>query len=127
MNAINPNNYIGISATLVGYVAVDPRFPAYDPEGKRGIKEIAVAHNEGYKRDGQFTKTGTTWYQITGRAEDIDGLGIGKGDKIRVDDAKQEVREYKNRDGEDKLGITLSFGQITILESKGSSEDVTPF
>lgn len=123
----NANNYRGATVTLVGYAATDPRFPAYDKEGKRGIKEVPIAHTEGYKKDGQFVETGTTWYQVTGRADDLDGLGIGKGDLLRIDDAKQEVREYKNRDGEDKLGITLSFGQITVLESKNSSEDVTPF
>ena len=45
-----------------------------------------------------------------------------------MDDAKQEVREYKDREGNDKLGITLRFGTFTILESKSSgADDGSPF
>lgn len=52
-----------------------------------------------------------------------------QGDKIRVDDAKPGGREYKDREGNDKLGITLRFGAFTILESKsdGTDDDGSPF
>lgn len=115
---VNPNNIIGANTALVGYVATEPRYPAFDKEGKRGLKEIPIAHNEGYKKDGEWVTTGTTWYSVMVKEDFLASTPIGKGDKIRVDDAKQEVREYTNKDGETKIGITLSFGDITVLESK---------
>lgn len=119
---VNPNNIIGANTTLVGYVATEPRYPAFDKEGKRGLKEIPIAHSEGYKKDGEWVTTGTTWYSVMVKEEFLASTPIGKGDKIRVDDAKQEVREYTNKDGETKIGITLSFGDITVLESKSSGD-----
>ena len=113
---INENNYIGARNTLVGYAATDPRYPAYDKDGSRGYMEVPVAINEGYKKGDEYVQTGTTWYQVTAHENEVNNLGITKGAKIRVDDAKQEVREYKSKDGTDKLGITLSYGQITVLE-----------
>lgn len=125
----NPNNYIGVNSTIVGYAASDARPPAYDKEGTRGVLQVPIAINEGYKKDGEFIQTGTTWYDVEAGGDAADTLrGIRKGDKIRVDDAKQEVRSYNDREGKEKLGITLKFGTVTVLESKsgGSSED-TPF
>lgn len=118
---VNENNYIGATLTLVGYVAVEPRYPAYDKEGTRGYKQIPVAINEGYKKDGEFVQTGTTWYDVELHENEVNSLGVGKGDKIRVDEAKQEVRVYKNKEGEEKLGISLKYGKVTILESKSDS------
>lgn len=123
---VNENNYIGANTTLVGYAASGPEFPLYDKEGKRGYKRVAVAINEGYKKDGQWIETGTSWYDVMGKAEDLDGIsGLVKGAKIRVDDAKQEIREYQTKDGVNKLGITLSYGRITVLEpaKTGSGSD----
>lgn len=125
----NINNYPGATITLVGYAASDARNPAYDKDGSRGVKQVPVAINEGYKKDGEFVQTGTTWYDIEAAGDAANALlAIKKGDKIRVDDAKQEVRAYKAADGTEKLGITLKFGQVTVLESKGGSSDAdTPF
>ena len=130
---INPENYIGARITLVGYVATDPRNPAYDKEGKRGFKEIPVAIGEGYKKDGAWVETGTTWYTISIHSDKLDeytdnGQHIAKGAKIRLDDAKQEVRTYKNKDDEEKLGITLSYGTLTVLEAaEQGDDDENPF
>jgi len=132
---INSNNYVGVNTTIVGYAATDPRNPAYDKNGERGIKQIPIAINEGYKpKDGDFVQTGTTWYDVEVKEETLDDLYIAKGFKIRVDDAKQEVREYTDKQGNPKLGITLKFGKITVLEGdepdeRGESDysDDTPF
>lgn len=121
MNAINPANYVGANLTLVGYAATEARNPAYDKDGTRGVKQIPIAINEGYTKDGEFFQTGTTWYEIEAAGDAAQELTrINKGDKLRVDNAKQEVREYTDREGNKKLGITLRYGQITVLESKGS-------
>lgn len=117
---VNENNYIGANATVVGYAASDARPPAYDKDGSRGILEVSIPVNEGYRKDGEFVQTGTTWYTITGASDYAQNVlaPIKKGDKVRVEDAKQEVREYKDKDGNTKLGITLRFGTVTVLESK---------
>lgn len=118
---INPNNYIGVSNTIVGYAASGARPPAYDKGGTKGILEVAIPINEGYKKDGEFVQTGTTWYTIVAGGDAANDLkAINKGDKVRVDDAKQEVREYKDAEGNTKLGITLRFGKVTVLESKSA-------
>lgn len=118
---INPDNRIGVSTTIVGYAATDPRSPAYDRDGTKGILEVPIAHNEGYSKDGEFVKTGTTWYAVTAGGDAANDLKrIKKGDKIRIDDAKQEVREFESG-GEKRLGITLRFGKVTILSSSAAS------
>ena len=127
----NENNYLGATASIVAYAAAPARVPAYDKAGTRGVLEVSLPVNEGYKKDGEFVQTGTTWYTYSGAGEFAENVlsRVQKGDKIRVDDAKQEVREYKDREGNDKLGITLRFGTFTILESKSASDysDDTPY
>ena len=114
----NEKNYPGATVTLVGWVNTTARNPAYDKDGSKGVKEVPIAIDEGYPDgNGGFTKTGTTWYAVTAAGEYAKELeALGKGDKIRVEDAKQEVREYTNKDNETKLGITLKFGKIIVLE-----------
>lgn len=115
----NENNYPGVQiASIVGNVG-RVGFPPYDKEGKRGYKQVGIAVGEGYKdQDGQWVDTGTTWYNYNDKAEVIDQLGVGTGDKVRVDGGKQEVREY----GEGKLGIDIRFGQLTVLISKNGGD-----
>lgn len=112
----NPNNYPGATTTIVGWAAGPAKAPAYDKEGTKGILELSIPVSEGYSKDGEFVKTGTTWYSVTAAGEHANELkAINKGDKVRVDDAKQEVREYESN-GEKKLGISLRFGKIAVLE-----------
>lgn len=119
----NPNNYIGVSTTIVGYAASDARPPAYDKDGSKGVLEISIPINEGYKKDGEFVQTSTTWYVYSGAGDFAQNVlaNVKKGDKVRIDEAKQEVREYKDKEGNTKLGITLRFGNFTVLESKGDN------
>lgn len=129
MSDVNPNNYQGATVTVIGYAAGDPEFPPYDREGKRGYKQLSVPVSEGYKKDGEFVKTGTTWYRVEKHQDDWAALGVQKGDKVRIDNAKQEVRSYKNAKGEDALGITLSYADVTVLESSvpGAAQEDQPF
>lgn len=126
---INSNNYVGISATIVGYAAGDAEFPAFDKSGGRGISEVRVPVNHGYKdkTTGEWKETGTTWVTVTGRTDDIGH--IRKGDKIRVDDGKFESREFTRKDGSVGQAFQTSYGTVTVLESKsGDYEDTdTPF
>lgn len=119
----NLNNYPGAEITLVGWTASEARPPAYDKDGSKGVLEISVPINEGYKKDGEFVKTGTTWYQYSAAGDYAQALkGIAKGSKVRIEGAKQEVRAYKDREGVDKLGIGLRFGTVTVLDAAGSDE-----
>lgn len=129
----NENNYIGASTTIVGYASGTARPPAYDKDGSKGVLELSIPINEGYKKDGEFVQTGTTWYTYSAAGEYADALReVNKSDKIRIDDAKQEVREYTASDGSKRMGISLRYGTLTVLESKEpamashSSDGFTP-
>lgn len=136
MSDTNPNNYQGATVTLVGYAAGPAKPPAYDKGGSKGILELSIPINEGYKKDGEFIQTGTTWYTYSAAGEYAANLStVNKDDKIRIDDAKQEVRKYTTKDGVTKLGIELRFGTLVVLEAKGAPaeaetagfSDGTPF
>lgn len=132
MSDINSQNYGGASAVVVGYTASDARFPAYDKEGTRGVLELPIPVNEGYKKDGEFIQTGTTWYTYVAAGSGANIIrDIPKGSKVRIDDAKQEVREYNDREGNPKLGISLRFGTVTVLgqgDASGDADDAeSPF
>lgn len=129
MSNDNPNNYPGVSTTIVGWAAGPAKAPAYDKDGSRGVLEISIPVNEGYRKDGEFVKTGTTWYTYSGAGDFAENVlaNVQKGDKLRIDDAKQEVRTYQDREGNEKLGITLKFGNFVVLESAESSDSDTPF
>jgi single-stranded DNA-binding protein len=118
----NEKNYPGATVTLVGWVSGPARNPAYDKEGKKGVKEIGIPINEGYPDgNGGFTKTGTTWYTVSAAGDYANELlALAKGDKVRIEDAKQEVREYTDKEGNAKLGITLKFGKVIVLEHSGA-------
>ena len=118
---INPQNYKGANTTVVGNATGPATAPAYDKTG--GSRQITVAVNQGYKgQDGQWVDTGTVYYDYVAfgdAATALEALGVDKGDKIRIDDARQEVRAYIDGKGEPKAGVTLKFGQVTILETAG--------
>lgn len=120
-------DYVGARTTLVGWAASDGRNPAYDKDGSKGVKEVSIAINEGYTKDGEFVQTGTTWYTVSAAGEYAAEIAaLKKGDKIKVEDAKQEVREYQDREGNNKLGITLRYGKLTVLERKGGQSAAAP-
>jgi len=121
----NPNNYLGATTTIVGYASGEVKNPMYDPSGAKGVKQLSVPVNQGYKKDGEWVQTGTQWYDYEAFGDAADllvDMSIEKGDKVRIEDAKQETREFTNAKGETKLGITLKFGTVTILE-KGTPQD----
>jgi hypothetical protein len=126
--AVNENNYIGATVTLVGYAAGEAKPPAYDKDGSRGVLEVSIPISEGYKKDGEFVQTGTTWYRYSARGDYANALrAVNKGDKIRIDNAKQEVREYTDKDNKTVQSIGLVFGTLTVLSSKQErSSDFVP-
>lgn len=122
----NPQNFEGATVTLVGRAGGDAEFPAYDKGGERGVSQVRVAVGQGYKKDGAWVDTGTTWYTVTGRTDDIGH--VRKGDKVRVDDARLETREFTRKDNSTGQAFETRFGTLTVLESKsGGSGDTGPF
>lgn len=121
----NPNNYEGATITLIGRAGADAEFPAYDKEGSRGISQVRVAVGQGYRKDGAWVDTGTTWYNVTGRTEDIGH--VRKGDKVRLDDARLETREFQRKDNTTGQAFETRFGVLEVLESKSADDGGTPF
>ena len=126
---INERNIPGATITLVGWAAADAEYPAYDKSGERGISQIRVPITQGYKKDGEWVETGTAWYTVTGKTDNIGH--VRKGDKIRLDDAKLEAREFTRKDGSIGQAFETSYGNLTVLESKNggsaSSDEEAPF
>lgn len=119
----NPNNYDGATVTLVGRAGADAEFPAYDKEGTRGLSQVRVAIGQGYKdkNTNEWKDTGTVWYTVTGRTDDIGH--VRKGDKVRLDDARLEAREFERKDGTTGQAFETRFGTLTVLEVKDNSGD----
>lgn len=110
---------VGIEVTLVGWASSDARNPAYDKDGSKGVKEVSIPISEGYTKDGEFIQTSTSWYTYSAAGDYAAQVAaIKKGDKVKVSGAKLEVREYQDKEGKDKLGLSLRYGTITVLESK---------
>lgn len=117
----NVHNYEGATVTLVGRAGNDAEFPAYDKEGTRGISQVRVAVGQGYKKDGEWVDTGTVWYTVTGRTEDIGH--VKKGDKVRLDDARLEAREFTRKDNSTGQAFETRFGTLEVLDSASGSGD----
>lgn len=119
----NPNNYDGATVTLVGRAGADAEFPAYDKEGTRGLSQVRVAISQGYKdkNTNEWKDTGTLWVTVTGRTDDIGH--VRKGDKVRLDDARLEAREFERKDGSIGQAFETRFGTLTVLEVKDNGED----
>lgn len=125
---INENNYPGASITLVGYAGTDAGFPAFDKEQTGVRREFRLPINHGYKdkNTGEWKETGTTWFTITGIDDTIGH--VRKGDKIRLDDAKLESREFTRKDGSIGQAFETSYGTLTVLGSANSDDDLeAPF
>lgn len=123
----NPNNYDGATVTLVGRAGADAEFPAYDKSGERGNSQVRVAVGQGYKdkNTNEWKDTGTVWYTVTGRTDDIGH--VRKGDKVRLDDARLEAREFQRKDGSTGQAFETRFGSLTVLESKSGGDGSGPF
>lgn len=133
---VNPNSYPGATVTIVGYAGGAAEWPPYDKQGEKGFKQVRIAVGEGFKnkQTGEWVDQGTTWYTHTDQAETLDALGIGKGDKVRIDEARLSAREFERKDGTTGQAFETRYGQVTVVESKSggapaqqSYSEETPF
>lgn len=126
MTEVNPNNYDGATVTIVGRAGGEPQ--RKDFQSGSSIEELSVAVSQGYKKGDEWVDTGTTWYTLTATADYASDHWphVGKGDKVRVDNARQETREFTRRDGTTGLQITLKFGTLSVVSRKDSGQAEAP-
>jgi len=122
----NPNNYDGATVTIVGRAGGERQTRTFD--NGNSVSELSIAVGQGYKdRDGNWKDTGTAWYTLSANGDYAadNWPEVGRGDKLRVDDARLEVREFKRKDGSTGQQFVLRYGTLTVLEKK-SNDGFTP-
>lgn len=123
MSEVNPSNYVGASTTVVGYAGGPVKVKEF--QGGGSVAELSISVGQGYKKDGDWVDTGTTWYTLAAAPDyaSDNWPQVGTGDKVRVDDAKQETRTFKRKDDTEGLQITLKFGTLSVVEAKEPAEE----
>lgn len=129
MSDVNPKNFDGTTVTLVGRAGG----PAEVKEFKNGSQaQLNIAVGKGYKnkQTDEWVDTGTDWYTLTATADYAadNWPNVETGDKVRVDDARLELKGYEKKDGTPGVDATLRFGTLVIVDKKGeSSGTIKPF
>lgn len=115
MTEVNPNNYEGATLTVVGRAGGEPE-EIFDGATTR----FSIAVNQGYKKDGEWVDTGTVWYTVQAATEYAEQHWpeINPGDKVRVENAKQEVRVFLKNNGDPGVELRLSYGSVKMVERK---------
>jgi single-strand DNA-binding protein len=123
MSDINPNNYPGATVTVVGTAGGEPR--RKDFQSGSSITELSIAVGKGYKKDGEWVDTGTDWYTLSATSDyaSDNWPQVGKGDKVRVDNARQEAREYTKADGTNGFSLILKYGDLRVIQAKNADGD----
>lgn len=102
------------ASSIVGRVVA----PAEDKfDGKFTELRLAIGH--GFKKDGEWKETGTTWLTYTASGDWAAPLKeFGRGDLVKITDAAVETRTYEKKAGGEGLQVTARFGNIELLEAK---------
>ena len=114
----NPNNYEGAEAGIIGRAGGPPE-AVFDGAST----QLSIAVSQGYKKDGQWVEhksNPTVWYTVQAATDYAEQHWpeIDKGDKVRIDDAKQEIRTFLRNDGTPGVEVKLSYGKVKVLERK---------
>ena len=113
----NPNNYEGATSSIVGR-AGGPSETVFDGKTTR----LSVAVGQGYKKDGQWVELDppTVWYTVQAATEyaEQNWPDIDTGDRVRIDDAKQEVRTFLRNDGTPGVEIKLTYGKVKVVDRR---------
>lgn len=121
MSKVTTENFIGVDATVVGFVRRGPENPAYDREGTRGFVQITIPIDERYKKDGEYVTKGTLWARYTAKPEYLDGAKIG--DKVRIENAQMGTPFVSDKGN---VSVDLTYGELTVIESADEDEG-SPF
>lgn len=118
---------IGSKFGVVGNV-VAPAEDKFDG----ALTELRIAVGHGYKKDGGWVDTSTTYltYQATGDYA-LPLKEAEKGDRVAITgNWSLETKPFTRNDGSEGLGITVKFGDFAILDRKAdrkpSGDTVTP-
>lgn len=121
---VNEKNFDGATVTVVGRAGG----PVSVKEFSSGpaIAELSIAVGQGYKKGEEWVDTGTAWYTLSSTADYAADHWpvIGKGDKVRVDEARQEIRTYTKSDGTPGTDVKLKYGTLSVVQAK--SQDAVP-
>lgn len=119
MSNDNENNYPGARIKYVVGTAAANAEDKFDGQQT----ELRILLDTGYKdkkNNGEWVKTGTNAYTVIASGDAAAALRtVGKGDRVRVDDAAQEIREHKKQDGSTGYSVELRFGTLTVVKRKG--------
>lgn len=118
---INPNNITGATITVVGNAGGEVQVKEFGNGGSQA--ELSIAVGQGYKKDGSWVDTGTTWYTLVAAADYAADKWpvVSKGDKVRLDEGRLETREFERKDGSKGQAFTIRFGTLSVVESKGDN------
>lgn len=126
MSDINSKNYPGANAVIVGRAAGPYEVREFKNGGSQA--QLSIAVNLGYKnkQTDEWVDTGTNWYTLTASTDyaSENWPEVGKGDTVRVDDARLELKGYIKKDGTADVDATLRFGTLVVVEAKADRESV---
>ena len=129
MTDINPNNYDGTSVVLVGRAGGPVDTVTFSNGHSQAQLSIAVGKGYENRETGEWTATGTDWYTLTSTPEYAaeNWPEVGSGDKVRVDDARLELKPYLRKNGEAGVDATLRYGTLVVVEKAKPKASVAPF
>lgn len=127
MSDINSNNYPGATAVIVGTAGGPYEVRDFGNGGSQAQLSIAVGKGYKDKKTDQWVDTGTDWYTLTATPDwaEQNWPNVDKGDKVRVDDARLELKGYKKNNGEIGVDATLRYGTLALVESASSRKSAS--
>lgn len=123
---LNPGNFTGINGVIVGRAGGPADFPRYDKAKSGDLREVRLAVDQGYKdkTTGEWKSQGTLWVSVVDKVEAFDALNIGKGDDVRVDDARISGREFERQNGAGKdWAFEARFGTLSVTRRAPGGQD----
>lgn len=134
MSDINPKNYNGASVVIVGVAGGPAEVKHFDNGGSQAQLSIAVSKGRKNPQTNEWIDMGTDWYTLTATEQyaDENWPNVQKGDKVRVDDSRLELKPYLKKNGEAAVEAGLRYGTLVIVEAKADrapaqQSEVAPF
>lgn len=122
---VNPNNYDGASAVIVGRAGGPVEIKTFDKGPSQAQLSVAVSKGYKDKNTDKWVDTGTDWYTLIATEDYANNNwpDVQKGDKVRIEDARLELKGFVKKDNTAGVEATLRFGTLVVVESKASRAD----
>lgn len=118
---VNENNYVSANVTVVGLAGGEWEVRELGNSGYQQA-ELSIAVSKGYKNKetDEWVDKGTDWYKLTATPNyaEENWPEVGKGDRVRVEDARLEARPYTKNNGEAAVELRLQYGELTVVSAK---------